>query len=979
MYIRHSYESEFEHLYLDLKDKYPKQIFQLEGIDESQLDVTQFSKNYFLKKNVADASIDQNANVQIKTVATYKSEVHKGEDKLNSLYLIWKTAKKLYGTRIANRLIEEEVCKDLNIQDSSNSFLPYCFAFDTIDVVTNGLPFITNMPSGPAKHADTFLRHCEQLIMFASHQLMGATAIPNALVIYSALLKIDSLDDTYPVYNYKTQPEMFDKYIRQEFQKFIYTLNQPIRQIQCVDEETEVLTPSGFKDYKSLNVNDDIYTWDNGALNVQKVDAVNVYDYDGEMHIYEGRDIFQQVSPDHRVLYKKFNTSDFELKQSKDLIEFKTPIDIPIVPSIVKIEDYSISDNDIIMSVFILTDGCFIKRKDGSRRTYIQIFKSDNRWGGEELEKILNEENIEYKKSYRKSGFEADGYNAEEHKVGIYSISTESSQKYVELLNENKSDIPDIFLNMSQRQSKLFIDTWSKLDGSIVNDRDKLQCDNYNIADKIQHICFRAGIGSRIAPRLIGNNKKETVYVLLYKNTIKSASKKYKIDYKGKIWCPTTNDGVVFFRKNGKIFVSGNSAFTNITIFDSIFLKELCKMYVIGGDPIDPEFAMFVQKKFLQFFNEFNRERIFTFPVLTVQFKKDFNNELEDKEFFEYICDVNTEFANLNIFSASNLTALSSCCRLINNIEDLIQATKEENMNLIGGSSIKVGSFGVTTLNLPRIAIKSKKDTELFFDELRRLCEDAFMINNCRRELIIKMIEQDQLPLYSSGFMNLDNQYSTLGILGIFETVEIMGFDNISCDGKNFAISILKFIDEIVKNKIKKYGYRCNVEQIPAEATSPKLAKVDKILYKQDKYKLYSNQFLPLTTETDILNRIELQELYERYFSGGTILHVNVANKIKSKRVMKKLMEYVIKSGVQYFAVNYFFQKCKNGHLTIDSSIMCNICGGEVIERYTRIVGFLTPVSSWQEERREEFYDRKRYSEDVLPQIQSEESIKNVS
>jgi len=318
-------------------------------------------------------------------------------------------------------------------------------------------------------------------------------------------------------------------------------------------------------------------------------------------------------------------------------------------------------------------------------------------------------------------------------------------------------------------------------------------------------------------------------------------------------------------------------------------------------------------------------------------------------------------------------------CRLINNIEDLIQATKEENMNLIGGSSIKVGSFGVTTLNLPRIALKSKKDTELFFDELRRLCEDAFMINNCRRELIIKMIEQDQLPLYSSGFMNLDNQYSTLGIIGIFETVEIMGFDNISCDGKNFVISILKFIDEIVKNKIKKYGYRCNVEQIPAEATSPKLAKVDKILYKQDKYKLYSNQFLPLTTETDILNRIELQELYERYFSGGTILHVNVANRIKSKHVMKKLMGYVIKSGVQYFAVNYFFQKCKNNHLTIENSDICSVCGEEIIKRYTRIVGFLTPVSSWQEERREEFYDRKRYSEDVLPQIQSEERIKNVS
>lgn len=635
MYVRHSYDEDFEQLYLDLKDKYPKNIFQLEGIDESQLDMTQFSKNYFLKKNVADASVDQNANIQIKTVTTYKLEVHKGEDKLNSLYLLWKTAKKLWGTRYANKLVEEEVCKDVNVQDAGNSYLPYCWAFDTVDMVLKGLPFITNLPSNPARHADTFLRHCEQLIMFASHQQMGATAIPNVLVIYSFLLKRDSLNSKYYIPNYIDNPQMFDVYLKQELQKFVYTLNHPIRQIQ--------------------------------------------------------------------------------------------------------------------------------------------------------------------------------------------------------------------------------------------------------------------------------------------------------------------------------------SAFTNVTIFDTIFLQELCKTYVIDNECIDSDFAMSIQKKFIQFFNEFNRERILTFPVITVQLKKDKDNNIEDTEFFEFVCKENMEYANLNIFSTENLTALSSCCRLISNIEDIIQATKEENMNLIGGSSIKVGSFGVTTVNLPRIALRAKKKEEEFFSILKELCSDAFALNHCRRELILKMIARDQLSLYTYDFIKLENQYSTLGIVGLYEAVDFMGFDILKEEGKEFAIKVLSFINELVEEKIKKYGYRCNVEQIPAEATSPKFAKADKLLHKQDKYKLYSNQFIPLITETDILNRIELQALFEKYFSGGTILHVNVAEKITSEKVMKKLMMYIIKTGVQYFAINYFLNKCKNGHITIGSDSICNICGEGIVEKYTRVVGFLTPVSSWQEERREEFLERKKY------------------
>ena len=267
------------------------------------------------------------------------------------------------------------------------------------------------------------------------------------------------------------------------------------------------------------------------------------------------------------------------------------------------------------------------------------------------------------------------------------------------------------------------------------------------------------------------------------------------------------------------------STFTNITLFDSIFLKELCKMYCIDGEVIDSEFAMYIQKMFLQFFNRFNEERILTFPVITAQLKKNDKNEVEDLEFFDFICKSNLQYANLNIFTARNLTALSSCCRLINNVEDIIEATKEENMNLIGGSSIKVGSFGVTTVNLPRISLRTK-DKKEFFNILENLCEDAFILNNCRRELILKMISQHQLPLYEHSFIKIENQYSTLGIVGLYEAVSLMGLDILTQEGKSFSIEVLSFIDLFVKNKIKEYGYRCNVEQIPAESTSPKFAKV---------------------------------------------------------------------------------------------------------------------------------------------------------
>jgi len=550
MFIKQSYDEAFEHFILDMKDKYPNSLFQLNGIDNDVLDMTKFSQNYFLKKTVADASIDSNANVQINNVSTYKTEVHKGLDKLNSYYLLWKTARKLWNIKEANRLLEKEFNKELNIQDASHSYLSYCFAFDTYDLLVNGLPFVTNYPSDPPKHSDTFLQHTIQLIQYAAPQMMGATAIPNFLIIYAELLRQDSLNDKYPLPNYKTEEKLFSIYLKQRFQELVFLLNQPLR---------------------------------NGS----------------------------------------------------------------------------------------------------------------------------------------------------------------------------------------------------------------------------------------------------------------------------------------------------QSTFTNITIFDSLFLKEMTNRYLIKGNNIDFDFAMFIQKEFLKEFNSMMQKRITTFPILTAQFKKDDEGNIEDLDFLNFIAEMNMEFGHINIYSDKSLTALSSCCRLINSIEDLIQVSKDENMNLIGGSSIKVGSFGVVTVNLVRIALLSKGNKDKFFELLKESACDAYKINHCRRLLIQNKIEQGQMPLYNFGFIDLNNQYSTLGINGFYEAVEIMGYDlakdNINREGIEFSIELFKILGEISEEKIRKYGYRFNQEQIPAEQTALKLAQADKILYKQEKYSIYGNQFVPLTHETSIYNRINLQAEFEKYFSGGCI------------------------------------------------------------------------------------------------------------
>ena len=409
------------------------------------------------------------------------------------------------------------------------------------------------------------------------------------------------------------------------------------------------------------------------------------------------------------------------------------------------------------------------------------------------------------------------------------------------------------------------------------------------------------------------------------------------------------------------------SPFTNISIYDRNFLEALCSDYTWTYEwegeeyQIQPEIKIVqkLQEMFLDIMNrELSRTPV-TFPVTTACFSIDSTNEIQDEEFLNMIAEKNKEFGFINIYSGKTST-LSSCCRLRSDKEN-------EYFNSFGSGSSKIGSLGVSTINFPRLAWKSQNEEE-FLSELAKLVIDCQDVNNAKRHIVQKRIDNGNHPLYTLGYMELTKQYSTVGVNGLYEAVEIMGYDILTKEGQDFTIHILDTINDTNNAIQKKYDAPHNVEQIPAENVAVKLAEKDKLLkYNNGEYDLYSNQFIPLINQADLLDRIELQGLFDSHFSGGAIAHLNIEQRIEDTTVIANLIRIAAKKGVVYFAINFLLNECEEGHMTVGNNDNCTQCGGEIVNQYTRVVGFLTPTRTWHKVRREvDFPNRKFETSETL-------------
>jgi ribonucleoside-triphosphate reductase len=125
------------------------------------------------------------------------------------------------------------------------------------------------------------------------------------------------------------------------------------------------------------------------------------------------------------------------------------------------------------------------------------------------------------------------------------------------------------------------------------------------------------------------------------------------------------------------------------------------------------------------------------------------------------------------------------------------------------------------------------------------------------------------------------------------------------------------------------------------------------------KYPIYANQFIPLWVDCDIVDRVKLDGAFSKSLTGGGISHLNVGEKLTSPEQMKKLIEYAVTCGCEHLAVNYNFSRCENDHVSVAGiTKTCPLCAAPIVENYTRIIGYFTPVSSWNKGRQIEHGQR---------------------
>ncbi len=400
---------------------------------------------------------------------------------------------------------------------------------------------------------------------------------------------------------------------------------------------------------------------------------------------------------------------------------------------------------------------------------------------------------------------------------------------------------------------------------------------------------------------------------------------------------------------------ANQSPFTNLSVYDIHFLEKLCGDYVDPNTGEHPkvEIVQKLQELFLDIMNEELRRTPLTFPVVTACFSVDDDNNIRDEDFLKLIAKKNLEFGFINIYSGKTST-LSSCCRLRSESEN-------EYFNSFGSGSSKIGSLGVVSIALPRLAFKYKDNQSEFFKKLEYMVGVAAKINNAKRKIVKKRIDNGNHPLYEHGFISLEKQYSTVGVNGFNEVIEIMGYDILTDVGSDFGIRIINTINKENKKYQTQYKVPHNVEQVPGESLSIKMCQKDRLLGYHDTYTIYSNQFIPLTTKADILDRIRLQGLFDSHFSGGSICHLNVETRIEDPASLEELIRTSAKMGVIYFAINYNLQRCENGHMSVGKGDLCSVCGGKITDNFTRVVGFLTSVKNWHKVRRETDYPNRQF------------------
>ncbi len=435
------------------------------------------------------------------------------------------------------------------------------------------------------------------------------------------------------------------------------------------------------------------------------------------------------------------------------------------------------------------------------------------------------------------------------------------------------------------------------------------------------------------------------------------------------------------FNMNVPTRVGFQCPFSNVTLDIKCPKTLKDQPVIIGGVPQDTTYGDYqaemdmINKAFCEVMTEGDADgRVFTFPIPTINVTKemDWNSEVVDK-IMEMTCKYGIPyFANYVNSDLSPEDAVSMCCRLRLNVKEL----KKRGGGLFGSNPL-TGSIGVVTINLPRIAYLSSNEEE-FMQRLDKLADAAKDSLEIKRKVIEKQTEDGLYPYCKFYLRDVKkrsgsywaNHFNTIGIVGMNEAImNLFGKEqNITTDfGQEFAKKVMNHLRDKMVEYQSETGHEYNLEATPAEGTSARLAKIDKkrfpnIITAGKEQVCYTNSTqVPVEYTDDIFEVVRLQDELQSLYTGGTVLHLYLGEKIEDKEIAKKLIQKIFNnSKMPYISITPTFSICQKHGYIAGEHFECPECG-EKTEVWSRVVGYLRMVQDYNECKREEYDLRKKF------------------
>lgn len=449
-----------------------------------------------------------------------------------------------------------------------------------------------------------------------------------------------------------------------------------------------------------------------------------------------------------------------------------------------------------------------------------------------------------------------------------------------------------------------------------------------------------------------------------------------------------------FFNINVPTRVGFQTPFTNVTMDMEVPSNLKNQPVIVGGKVLESTYGDYQEE--MDIFNKAFAEvmlegdangSVFSFPIPTYNITKEFD---WDNSKYDPVWEMASKYGipNFSNFVNSDMSpddVRSMCCRLRLDKREL----KSRGGGLFGANPL-TGSIGVVTLNLPKLGYESGSEEE-FLQRLSRLMELAKNSLEIKRKVIERLTDQGLYPyskfylrnLYNKNGRYWDNHFSTIGIVGMNECcLNFIGSGIGEKEGHNFSLKLMDFMRAKLEEFQVETGHIYNLEATPAEGTTYRLARIDKMQYpdiivanesavKKGAEPYYTNSTqLPVNFTDDLFEALRLQDDLQTKYTGGTTFHTFIGeSKLPVESVKQMVRKITDNFKLPYFTLSPTFSICPEHGYIYGEHKVCPKCAEMGKDQecivYSRIVGYLRPVDQWNDGKAAEFKDRKLFDRKI--------------